>query len=345
MRAVIYDRALEPVAREVPDPVAGPGEVTIAVTQAGFCGTDLHLHHGGFDARFPLIPGHEGVGVVTALGEGVTDFRVGQQVVVNPNAYCGRCAYCRAGDLVRCENLLAVGVNRDGMFAEQVAVPVGQVFDADGLDPDVAVLAEPASCAMHGLERLRPRPGSSALVFGAGPTGSLLAQMMASGGVAHVTVADPAEAKLATVRGLGIDQTLPIEMITEDNTSSIIERLRDASPTGTGYDVVVEATGSAVVGDLGVPLLRNGGTLLVYGVASPDARLAIAPYELFRRELTVLGSFAEMTSFAAALAALRTGRVRTDGLITHRFGLDQYAEAIEAAQHDRTAHKIVIEPR
>lgn len=344
MRAVIYDQALEPQSREVADPRPGAGEVLVEVSRAGFCGTDLHLHHGGFGARFPLIPGHEGVGVVAALGRGTTGFDVGQQVVVNPNAYCGLCAYCRAGDLVRCENLLAVGVNRDGMFAERVAVPANQVFDADGLDPDVAVLAEPASCAMHGLERLRPRPGSSALVFGAGPTGSLLAQMMASGGVAHVTVADPATAKLETVRGLGIDQTVPIELITEDNTAEVVEGLRAASPTGTGYDVVVEATGSATVGNLGVPLLRNGGTLLVYGVAREDARLAVSPYELFRRELTVLGSFAEMTSFEAALAALRSGRVRTDGLITHRFGLDEYAAAIEAAQHDATAHKIVIVP-
>jgi len=344
MKAVVYDRALEPEARDIPEPVAGPGEVTIRVRQAGFCGTDLHLHHGGFGARFPLIPGHEGVGVVAALGPGVTAFEVGQQVVVNPNAYCGQCAYCRAGDLVRCENVLAVGVNRDGMFAEQVAVPVGQVFDATGLDPDTAVLAEPASCAMHGLERLRPRPGSSALVFGAGPTGSLLAQMMASGGVAHVTVADPSAAKLNTVNGLGIDQTVRVQRINEESAEAVITGLRDASPTGTGYDIVVEATGSAVVGNLGVPLLRNGGTLLVYGVAREDARLSLPPYEIFRRELTVLGSFAEMTSFEAALAALRSGRVRTTGLITHRFGLDDYAKAIDAAQHDSTTHKIVIVP-
>ncbi|GAA3558444.1 zinc-dependent alcohol dehydrogenase family protein [Microlunatus spumicola] len=344
MQAVVYDQALKFEVREIPEPEAGPGEVKIKVTQAGFCGTDLHLHHGGFGARFPLIPGHEGVGVVTALGDGVTGFEVGQQVVVNPNAYCGLCAYCRAGDLVRCENLLAVGVNRDGMFAEYVSVPAGQVFVADGLEPDTAVLTEPASCAMHGLERLRPRPGTSALVFGAGPTGTLLAQMMASGGVSHVTVADPSEAKLATVSGLGIDQTVTIGRITEETTAQVTDQLRAASPTGTGYDIVVEATGSSVVGDLGLPLLRNGGTLLVYGVAREEARLALSPYEMFRRELTVLGSFAEMTSFEAALNALRSRRVRTDGLITHRFGLADYGHAIEAAQHDGTAHKIVIVP-
>lgn len=344
MKAVVYDRALEFEVRDIPEPEPGPGEVKIKVALAGFCGTDLHLHQGGFGARFPLIPGHEGTGVITELGEGVTGFETGQSVVVNPNAYCGQCSYCRAGDLVRCENLYAVGVNRDGMFAEYVTVPVGQVFAADGLDPDVAVFTEPASCAMHGLETLRPRPGSSALVFGAGPTGSLLAQLMASGGVAHVTSADPSPAKLATVRGLGIDQTVEIERVTAENADTLIARLRAASPTGAGYDVVVEATGSATVGNLGVPLLRNGGTLLVYGVAAEDARLSISPYELFRRELTVKGSFAEMTSFAAALAALRTGRVRTTGLISHRFSLDEFGQAVETAQHDQTAHKIVIVP-
>lgn len=344
MQAVVYDRALEPEVREIPEPEAGPGEVKIKVVQAGFCGTDLHLHHGGFGARFPLIPGHEGTGVITALGAGVTGFGVGQTVVVNPNACCGLCAYCRAGDLIRCENVLAVGVNRDGMFTEYVSVPVGQVFDADGLEPDTAVFAEPASCAMHGLERLRPRPGTSALVFGAGPTGSLLAQLMASGGVAHVSVADPSPAKLDTVRALGIDQTVPIGRVTPENAAEATAQLRAVSPTGQGYDIVVEATGSATVGDLGLPLLRNGGTLLVYGVAGEEARLALAPYEIFRRELTVLGSFAEMTSFAAALNALRTGRVRTTGLITHRFALADYAQAIEAAQHDPSTHKIVIVP-
>ena len=344
MRAVIYDRARQPEAREVPDPEPGPGEVLITVTQAGFCGTDLHLHEGGFDARFPLVPGHEGVGRVAALGPGTTGVDVGQQVVVNPNAYCGQCAYCRTGDLVRCENVLAVGVTRDGMFAEYVCVPVGQVFAADGLDPETAVFAEPASCAMHGLERLRPRPGSTALVFGAGPTGSLLAQLMASGGVAHVTVADPAQAKLDTVRALGIDQTVLVDRISDANGEQVVDQLRAASPTGTGYDVVVEATGSATVGNLGVPLLRNGGTLLVYGVAREEARLAIAPYEVFRRELTVLGSFAEMTSFPPALAALRSGRVATTGLVTHRFSLADYPQAVEAAQHDPSAHKILITP-
>jgi len=81
----------------------------------------------------------------------------------------------------------------------------------------------------------------------------------------------------------------------------------------------VEATGATAVGNICVPLTRNGGTVLVYGVTRPDERLSISPFELFRREITIKGSYAEMTSFAAGIAALRTGRVRTDGIISHRF--------------------------
>ena len=265
--------------------------------------------------------------------------------MVNPNAYCGLCAYCRAGDLVRCENLLAVGVNRDGMFAEYVSVPVGQVFDADGLEPDTAVFAEPASCAMHGLERLRPRPGTQRAGLrrrpdrlAAGPADGLRRRRPRDRrrpGAGQARHRRGAGHRPDHRRSTGSPTTTP---------SRSLDRLRAASPTGDGYDIVVEATGSVTVGDLGLPLLRNGGTLLVYGVAREDARLALSPYEIFRRELTVMGSFAEMTSFAAALAALRSGRVRTDGIITHRFGLADYAKAIDAAQHDGTTHKIVIVP-
>ncbi len=344
MLAVVYDAAETFSVREVPTPEPGPGELRLRVVQAGFCGTDLHLHHGGFDARFPLTPGHEVVGVVDALGPGVDGFVVGEQVAVNPSVHCGACAYCRAGRLVLCDRNEGYGTQRPGFFAEYAVVPAALTFSAEGVPAETAVLTEPAACATHGLDTVRPMPGSSALIFGAGPTGLLLAQLLAAGGVASVTVADPSEAKLATARGLGIDVTVPIEVITPETAGSLVDRLRAGSPSGDGFDLVVEATGSPVVGELCVPLTRRGGTVLIYGVAPEDARISFPPYEVFRRELTIRGSFAQSTSFGAAIAALRTGRVRTDGLITHRFALEDFAEAVHAAQTDRSAHKIVIVP-
>jgi D-arabinitol dehydrogenase (NADP+) len=340
MKAVLYDAPRSYAVTDVPTPEAQPGRVRIRVGQVGVCGTDLHIHHGDFNAVFPLIPGHELVGVVDSLGEGVTKFQLGEQVTVNPNVYCGYCDYCLSGRLVLCENMKGLGSNFPGFFAEYVTVPETLAFSADGIPRDTAVFAEPTACAMHGLENLQLRPGSTVLVLGAGPTGLLLAQLIANGGASSVTVAAPTQFKLDRAAALGIDNTVKID---RGNPQANLDTLRKASG-GDGYDVVVEATGSTELGDICVPLTRNGGTVLIYGVTRADEVVKFHPFDVFRREITIKGSFAEMTSFGAAIAALRTGRARTDGIITHRFSLDDYGKALDALASDPAAHKIVIVP-
>jgi len=145
----------------VTTPEAAPGQVRIKVGQVGVCGTDLHIHEGEFGAVFPLIPGHELVGVVDQLGDGVTRFQVGEQVTVNPNVYCGECAYCLAGRLGQCAGMLGYGSNFQGFFAEYTVAAHELVFSTEGLPADTAVFSEPTSCAMHGLETLQMRPGGS----------------------------------------------------------------------------------------------------------------------------------------------------------------------------------------
>jgi D-arabinitol dehydrogenase (NADP+) len=340
MKAVVYDAPRQYAVKEVPTPEAGPGEVRIKVRQVGVCGTDVHIHNGDFGAVFPLTPGHELVGTVDAVGEGVTRFTVGEQVTVNPNVYCGNCDYCLAGRLILCSNMKGLGSNFPGFFAEYATVRENLVFSVEGIDPDTAVFTEPAACAMHGLETLQVRPGATALVFGAGPTGLLLAQLIKSGGAAAVTVAAPTQFKLDTAAALGVDQTVLIERGDMDGNRT---RLLDASGAD-GYDYVIEATGSTRIGDICVPLTRSGGTVLVYGVTRADERVNFHPYDVFRREITIKGSFAEMTSFGAAIRALRSGRARTAGMITHRFSLDDYDKALDAVAHDRSAHKVLIVP-
>ncbi|GAA1779444.1 zinc-dependent alcohol dehydrogenase family protein [Nostocoides veronense] len=340
MKAVVYDAPEVYAVRDIDVPSVGPGEVRIKVIQVGICGTDLHIHHGDFNAVFPLIPGHELVGTVDEIGEGVTRVVVGEQVTVNPNVHCGNCDYCLAGRLILCPNLKGLGSNFPGFFAEFVTVREDLVFSVDGIEPDTAVFTEPAACAMHGLESLAMRPGGSALVFGAGPTGLLLAQLIKSGGATSVTVAAPTAYKLDTATALGIDKTVLIDRgDMEANKAALLE-----ASGADGYDYVIEATGSTDVFDICVPLTRNGGTVLVYGVTTAEETVSFHPFDVFRREITIKGSFAEITSFGAAINALRAGRVRTDGIITHRFSLDQYAEALDAVANDRSAHKVVIHP-
>jgi len=340
MKAVVYDAPRQYAVKEIPQPEAGPGEVRIKVHQVGICGTDLHIHHGDFNAVFPLIPGHELVGTVDALGDGVTRFSVGEQVTVNPNIYCGKCEYCLAGRLILCSDMKGLGSNFPGFFADYVSVREDLVFSVEGIDPDTAVFTEPAACAMHGLESLQVRPGSTALVFGAGPTGLLLAQLIKSGGATSVTVAAPTQFKLDTAQALGVDHTVLIDRKDmAGNQATLLE-----ASGADGYDYVVEATGSTDIAEICVPLTRSGGTVLVYGVTRAEETVSFHPFDVFRREITIKGSFAEMTSFAAAIRALRSGRARTEGIITHRFSLNDYDKALDAVAHDRSAHKVVIVP-
>lgn len=339
MRAVLYEAPRSFAVTDVPTPAPAPGEVLIKVIETGICGTDLHIHEGDFNAEFPLIPGHEVVGTVVDTGAGAEGFTAGETVTVNPNVNCRHCAYCRAGQTLRCSNLKGLGTNWPGSFAEYLSVPFEFVYSVEGIDPDTSVFTEPASCAMHGLETLAVRPGASALVFGAGPTGLLLAQLLVHGGASSVTVAASSEFKLDRARALGVDRTL---LMDRGRLDASVTALREMS--GGGFDVVVEATGSPQVGGQCVPLTRSGGTVMIYGVTAPTDRVSFSPFDVFRREITIKGSFAEINAFPATIAALRSGRIRTEGLITHRYALEDYGRALEALRTDRGVHKIILTP-
>jgi D-arabinitol dehydrogenase (NADP+) len=340
VRAVVYSAPRRFTVAEVPTPEPGPADVRVRVLLTGVCGTDLHLHEGRFMAAYPMTPGHEVVGVVDAVGSGVTGLPPGEPVVINPNSGCGSCAHCREGRPLLCTDLTGIGSNRPGGFAEYVVAPAAQVFSVTGLDADTAVFSEPTSCATHAVDVIRPGSGSTALVLGAGPTGILLAQLLRAGGASHVTVAAPTAFKLRTAASLGADHTY---LMDRGDLARDVRALLDLSD-GAGYDVVVDATGAPSVAEVLVPLTRSGGTAVFYGVTDEEDRVAVSPYDIFRRELTIRGSFAEIASFPAAIAALRRGRARTGGLITHRFGLERYGEALEAVRSDRTAHKVVVVP-
>jgi D-arabinitol dehydrogenase (NADP+) len=339
MRAVVYSAPRQFDVRTVPTPEPGAGEVRLAVEMAGMCGTDLHIHDGGFFSQYPLTPGHEIVGRVESVGDAVDGLAVGQQVAADNTVLCGYCPSCRRDEPLFCRNFYSLGVNGPGAFAEFVIVRAEKCFPADDLSLSTAVMTEPTACAIHGMDVLNLRPGSDVLVFGAGPTGLVLAQLLVHGGAARVTVAAPTEFKLALAREYGVDSTVQIDRA---SPGASLDALRGGAPDG--YDVVVEATGALAVGELCLPLTRDGGTVLIYGMADEKAVLSVHPYEIFRRELTVKGSFAQTHCFDRALGVLRSGRVQTEGIVTHQFHLDAYDRALEALRNDPSCMKAVIVP-
>jgi D-arabinitol dehydrogenase (NADP+) len=336
MKAVVYDSPRSFTVADVPVPVFGPDEVLVRVLAAGVCGTDAHLHDGEFEPIYPLTPGHEVAGEVVDVGANVTTLEVGDRVVIDGRIVCGLCAECRTGRPAYCVAIVVQGITAPGAFAEYMVATAARCFVVNDLEPEVAVFAEPVACIIHGLDVLALKPGSRVLVFGAGPTGLLLSQLLASSGAASLTVAAPTAAKLEIAAARGADHVVRLD---RKDPSVGAERLRDIA--GPGFDVVVDATGQIPVLDQAIPLLAVGGTVLVYGMTAEKAEWRVSPYEIFRRELVIKGSFAQQFSFDRAVAALRGGRLDTSGMITHRFDLTHYADAL-AALADSSCVKAII---
>jgi D-arabinitol dehydrogenase (NADP+) len=337
VKAIVYDAPRRWDCADVPDPAAGPGEVTLRVTAAGVCGTDVHLDAGEFGPVYPLTPGHEIVGVVAEVGAGVTDLAAGELVALDNMMACGHCRQCRRARPQFCATMRALGVTDPGGFAEFVVAPAGKCHAAADLDPEVAVLAEPVACVVHGLDVLQLRPGSDVLVFGTGPTGLILAQLLRGAGASRVTVVGRTPFKLDLAAAFGADEVVLMAPGRDPGAAA-------AKLAPDGFDVVIDATGSLDVLTRCAPLLGIGGTLFVYGMAPEAAELAISPYDIFRRELAIKGSFSQAFSFDRALALLRGGRVRTEGMVTHQYGLPDYGAALAAVARDSNCLKAVVRP-
>jgi D-arabinitol dehydrogenase (NADP+) len=337
MQAVVFTGPGQLTVTDVPEPTPGPGEVLLRPVMTGVCGTDLHLLAGGFLARYPLVPGHEIVAEVVAPGPVAAVPRPGTLVAVDNTELCERCDYCQAGQPLFCANFRSLGVNAPGGFADFMVARAEKCFPIEALDPLVAVMTEPLACAMHGADTLALAPGSDVLVFGAGPTGLLLSQLLVHGNAARLTVAAPSPAKLDLARELGADHTV---LVDRADPAAATAELLDRAPLG--YDAVVEATGSPAVLAGCLPLTRTGGTVLVYGVGAESDRWSISPYEVFARELTIKGSFAQTHCFGRALRALTSGRVRTDGIVTDVVPLSAFDEALAAVRSSASVKAVVV---
>lgn len=202
---------------------------------------------------------------------------------------CGECFYCRRGEALLCEHFEAHGVTLPGAFAEYCAYPAGKVFVIEHLSDVEATLLEPASCAAHGLDKIAPKPGSSVLLLGAGPTGLVLAQLLKLNGGAHVTIAAPEGLKIDLAKSLEAGDTY-VPLSRKDSAPQF-EQLKRDNPYG--FDIVIEATGSVKILEDSIHYVRRGGKLVVYGVYSNEARVSWPPSKIFGDEITILGSFSE----------------------------------------------------
>jgi D-arabinitol dehydrogenase (NADP+) len=188
------------------------------------------------------------------------------------------------------------------------------------------------------MEVLAMKPGSDVLLFGAGPTGQVLAQLLKLNGAGRLVVAAPAGPKLELVGRLAADQTVVIDRIDPEKHR---RQLHELSPTG--FDYIVEATGSAAVCEDALQFTRRGGTLLVYGVYPEADSVRFNPFDLFRREITIKGSFAQIDAFPRALAYLESGKIKVNEIVSDEFDLKDWGSVLEHAW-SRKGIKIAVVP-
>ena len=306
MRAAVIAAPDTVEVTTVDDPTPAPGEVVVEVAAVGICGTDLHILHGEH-GTLPVVPGHEISGTIAAGGAGVDDRRVGERVAVDPSLPCGTCRQCRRGRWNLCPTLGALGVTVAGGAAEYVAAPAARcVALPDGVDLDAASLIEPLSCAVHGFDVLGADVGASVVVYGAGTMGLLMIALAARTTAGRIAVTEPDDARRARALAMGA---------VEDD--------------GDEHDIVIDASGNAGAIQEALGRVAPGGTFLQLGVASPQARVELSPYDVYRREITITGSMAILDSFERATELFAAGVVDWREIITDRMPLDRYRDALD----------------
>jgi L-iditol 2-dehydrogenase len=320
-------------SREAPRP--GPGELVVEVKACGVCGTDMHIQDGEFPATVGIALGHEYSGLVQEVGKGVTGFTPGDSVAVDPNISCGGCPACQRGDVHLCDHLQALGVTRDGGFAELSLVPAAQAYRVPAqLSFEACAFAEPLSCCLHGLDLAGIRAGDRVMVIGAGPIGLLMVQLVRSSGAAEVAVIEPVPAKRALALRMGSDHAL------DPAGQDIPAACREVAPVG--FDAVIECVGRPATAAQALGLARRGGTVVWFGVNPPGATLAVEPYLIYRNELTIRAAFINPHTFGRAVALLAQGRIQTEPLVSHRFDLTSVPEGIATMKAGRAVKALVL---
>ena len=314
---------------DLPIPEPKTGEVLIRVSASGICGTDIHILRGEYLGGYPVIPGHEFAGEVVAVGAGVTRVQVGSRVAVEPNIPCERCEECLNNRENFCRNWSAVGVSLPGGMSEYVVAPQQQVFDIGDLPYDQAAFVEPLSCVLHGLEQLAARAGDKILLAGAGPIGMQLLRGLSLYGAARVDVAERNPDRLA--------------FALRDGAGAGFANLTDAPLDA--YDAVVDATGAPAVMARLLDYARPGGKVLWFGVPPNGAQMTLEPFKVFRKGLSIFGSFTSRRNSYQAVDLLRSGRIRVDDLVSHRLPLAEFERGcglIEAGSDN--VRKVMIMP-
>lgn len=326
MKAAVLTSPEKILIKEVPTPEPKSGEVVIQPTIAGICGSDYSLYKGKFNVPLPIVPGHEAVGKVVEVGQSVSSVSTGQRVTIQPNFSCRICPVCRGGYENLCPSKVRLGIDRNGVFAQYVAVPADYVWPLpDDLKDDVAIFVEPLAVAIHGLHLAPPGIDQRVLIFGSGVIGLLTLQLVLARSV-QTYACDITDTRLELAKHLGATEAF--------DTNSQIEMYHNS------FDIIYEASGSADAFYQAIHLAAPGGQIVLLGL--PGQQHPVSPDLIVRKGLKIFGSMIYTDEFPETIEILKKNQIRTKPLLSHRFSLDELGWRLKHF-NAKTRIKMVLE--
>lgn len=325
MKAAVFDGGI--VCRDVPEPSAQK-DVVLSVKKAGICGTDLAIASNRYRVRTPLVLGHEIFGVPWKVPEERSDL-LGKRCVTEINFGCGACEFCSGGMKSHCAKGEALGIHRDGGFAERVLTQVENLHPVpDSIGDEEAVFVEPLAACVQLTKMGRIEPGSTCAVVGTGRMGLLVIQVLRLARPRVLAAIGHEGAKLQMARRFGAEA-----FDTADVESGL------GLTQGRKFDNVIEATGEAGGLDFALKLVKPTGTLHLKSTHGVATKVDVT--KVVVDEVRIQGS--RCGPFDEAIRLLDTGEVRVKEMITHRFLLEKCEEAFQVAS-SKTAVKVILEP-
>jgi L-iditol 2-dehydrogenase len=311
-----------------PDPA--PGEIQVAVKAVGVCGSDLHyFSEGGIgDARclYPMVLGHEPAGVVLKTGAGVSGWSAGDRAILEPALYCYHCELCMTGHHNVCANIRFMSMPADpGFFRQRVNLPVSNLLALPkSLSDAQGALVEPLAVIVHSMQLAAPRPGETAVVFGAGPIGLLTIALLKLSGIHRIWSVEPVAARRELAKAMGADAA--IDSATADPVHEI---LRETSKRGV--DIAIDCAAQADTINQCVHAARNAGRVVVTGIPAQD-HINLAFHIMRRKELAFFSVRRSNHDSETALRLLESNQKLFSPLLTHNRPISQIQSAFEMCE-------------
>ncbi|WP_300412466.1 alcohol dehydrogenase catalytic domain-containing protein [uncultured Oscillibacter sp.] len=349
MKALVYRKAGRRFGEVtmVPCPVCGDGQVVIKVMACGICKWCELSHDTPGESekplsRYPVIPGHEFAGVIAEVGRDVRGYAVGDRVTADNTVPCGGCYQCQRGNTLYCEHFGSLGNNINGGFAQYVAVDAAHLFKIpDHVSFEEASMTEAVACCVHAIKAADIRLGQTVVVLGAGLQGILLSQLAVHSNALETIAIDIEPGKLALLEKYGVKTVLA----SPADTAVHEKALEALAPHGV--DLVIDTAGVWPMMKSLFKFLKKGGKYMQYGSFHARETLDITTdmlNDIHFKEQRFIGVSAQTNCFPEAVDYISGGKLDLKPLITHRFPLDRYFEALDVNRDDPTAIKVVIFP-